>query len=333
MNNKQWTVGVTHLIKPPFDPELAGFDGRADFLYFNSTDESSFDKEWLKSIDAFLVWTPAISDRTICHLDKCKIVVRYGVGVDNVDLKGLNNSGIAFSNNPEYGPEDVADTAVAMLLSLQRRIVEHDYKARQYADTWQENHLSPTRHSRHSTVGVIGVGRIGISVINRIRAFGYRIVGYDPYVSNGMFRALAIERADSMAELVKQSELVTLHCPLTDETRAMINDDVVNRAKPGMILVNTARGGLIESLDVIHAGLRSGQLAGAGLDVIPDEPPVAHPLIEAWRAGVDWLQGRLIITPHNAFFSDHSMYDCRYKAAETARLFLENGIHRNAVTS
>jgi D-3-phosphoglycerate dehydrogenase len=119
---------------------------------------------------------------------------------------------------------------------------------------------------------------------------------------------------------------------LTEETKGMINAQVVNEAEPGLIFVNTARGMLIESLDLIEQSLKSGQMAAAGLDVLPVEPPQSHSLIDAWRNHEEWLKGRLIITPHNAFYSDYSMYEARYNAAETARLFLQENKHRNAVS-
>ncbi|MDH3858164.1 MAG: NAD(P)-binding domain-containing protein, partial [Gammaproteobacteria bacterium] len=258
---------------------------------------------------------------------------RYGVGYDKIDIATLERRGIVFSNNPEYGPEDVADTAMAMLLSLQRRIPEHDTKARGYTDSWQENHLAPTLHSKNACVGIVGLGRIGTSLGLRLKPFGYRILAYDPYLSNGMFRALQVERADSLAELVERVDILSLHCPLTDETRGMMNEAMFALARPGLIFINTARGGLIDNLDGIESALRSGQIAAAGLDVLPSEPPAEHPLIIAWREHAEWLQGRLLITPHNAFYSNHSMAECRYNAAQTACLMLEKNVHRNAVNS
>ena len=328
---KRWTVGVTHLVKPPFEPELEAFDGNAEIVWFESRDAHDYATDDLRRLDAMLVWTPVIDAATVRTLTNCRILVRYGVGYDRIDLDALAASGIAFSNNPEYGPEDVADTALAMILALQRRIVEHDCRARTYRDEWQENHLSPLRHSKQSCVGIVGLGRIGSSVSLRLKPFGYRVTAYDPYVSNGMFRALDVQRAHSLEELVEQADVLTLHCPLTDETRGMIDDTLLAKTKPGLIFVNTARGGLIANLGLVESGLRSGQLAAAGLDVLPQEPPADHALIRAWREQADWLRGRLLITPHNAFYSDHSFAECRYNAACTARLFLEQQVHRNRV--
>ena len=211
MQNKKWTVGVTHLIRPPFDAEQQAFFNKADIIYFDTRDENQFDKSDLQKLDAFLVWTPSIGIQTIKHLKKCKILVRYGVGYDKISLNILSENNIAFSNNPEYGPEDVADTAMALLLALQRRIVEHDNRSRNYDVTWQENHLAPVKHSKNMTLGIVGLGRIGTSMSLRLKAFGYRVIGYDPYISNGMFRAIGIERAESLSGLSDQIDALSMH--------------------------------------------------------------------------------------------------------------------------
>ena len=328
----RWTVGITHLVKPPFEPELDAFSGRARFVHFDSRDESGLDQQRLADLDALLIWTPPLSHRSIAALRKCRIVVRYGVGYDKIDLAGLREAGIAFANNPEYGPGDVADTAMAMLLSLRRRLLEHDAKAKAYTSSWQENFLSPMLQACDCTVGIVGVGRIGISVVNRLKPFGHRIIGYDPYVPTSHERAIGYERVSNLEALFSQSNVVTLHCPLTSETRAMVGRALIAAMPAGAVLINTARGALIESLDVVEEALRSGQLSAAGFDCLPQEPPAAHPLIAAWRRREAWLEGRLAITPHNAFFSDRGWRDVRFQAAQTARLFLEERVLRNEIT-
>ena len=331
MTKTRWTVGITHLIQPPFEPEIAAFDGQAEFVHFDSRDETEFDTTALKRLDAMLVWTPVISERTVRQLDRCRILVRYGVGFDRIDRDALAARNIAFSNNPEYGPEDIADTAMAMILGFQRRIVEHDVRARAYREIWQENILSPILHSKSASVGIVGLGRIGSCLSQRLQPFGYRTIAYDPYLPDSRFAELGVERSPSLEALAEQIDILSIHCPLTDETRGMIDAGVIGRARPGLIFVNTARGAIIDSLDTLESGLRCGQLAAAGLDVLPQEPPGDHPLIRAWRNADAWLQGRLLINPHNAFYSDESMARCRFNAAKTARLFLEEELHRNGV--
>ena len=326
-----WHIGITHLVKPPFDPEREAFGDEVSITLFDTNNEREFDPALLRELDAFLVWTPEISAHTVQHLTRCQIVVRYGVGYDKIDRAALSKAGIQFSNNPEYGPEDVADTAMSMILSLQRRIFQHDQVSRTYKTSWQENHLTPVFRSCANTVGVIGVGRIGSSVVNRLKPFGHQILGYDPYVSQGHSQSIGYERVHTLDELFSRSSIITLHCPLTNETRGMINAKRIAQLPQGAILVNTARGALVDNLTTIELGLRDGRLSATGLDVLPHEPPRPHALLTAWRNYEPWLAGRLIINPHNAFYSDQAMTKIRLNAAETARLYLNEGIHRNSV--
>ena len=328
----RWVVGITHPIAPPFAAEDEAFGGSARFVSIPERDERDMDANALASLDALLVWTPRISESTAARLTACRVLVRYGVGYERIDIGALARRAIAFANNPEYGPEDVADTAMAMLLGFARRVFEHDARARGHTGpNWQENRLSPTLHARDATVGVVGVGRIGMSLVNRLKPFGFRILGYDPFVPRGHHRALGYERCESLDALLAQSDFVSFHCPLDASTRGCIDARRLALMKPGAVLVNTARGGLLQSLDCLQAALRSGHLAGAGLDVLPEEPPLPHPLLDAWRRRDPWLEGRLVITPHNAFYSERSWREARFAAAETARQFLETGVLRNAV--
>ena len=326
-----WVVGISHPIEPPFTPEEEAFGGSARFVRLPPREEREMDDAALGSLDAFLVWTPRITEATAARLGRCRVLVRYGVGYDRIDIDALARHGIAFANNPEYGPEDVADTAVALLLGFSRRLFEHDARCRGYTGSWQENRIAPTRQARDATVGVVGVGRIGTSVVLRLRAFGFRVLGFDPYLPRGHERAIGYQRCETLDALLAESDFVTLHCPLTEETRGFIDARRLGLVKTGAVLVNTARGALVDSLDSLEAALRSGRLAGAGLDVLPEEPPPPHPLLDAWRAREPWLEGRLVVTPHNAFYSERSFHEARFAAALTARRFLEGGPLRNAV--
>ena len=329
--SKMWTIGITHLIAPPFTPETKAFLETVEIVHFPNRHEEHFNIEDLKRLDAFLVWTPSITRTTATHLSNCKILVRYGVGFDKIDLATLNEMGIKFSNNPGYGPHDVADTALGLILTLQRHILEHDIRARNFFSTWQENFIAPTLHSPDTTVGLVGLGRIGSSVAKRLKPFHYNIIAVDPFVSDDAFSRLGVERANNIDSLISQIDILTLHCPLTEETKHIISKNTLDKACSGLILINTARGGLIDSLDTIEYGLKSGVLSSAGLDVLPEEPPGEHSLISAWRSQEDWIKGRLIIQPHNAFYSNRSIIEARYRTAETAALFLEQDIHRYSV--
>ncbi|WP_448192026.1 C-terminal binding protein [Azospirillum sp. sgz301742] len=327
----RWTVGVTDHMMPPLDleAEALGADVEIDFLDVRR--EEDLDPARLARLDALLVWSVPVTARSIRHLTRCGAVVRFGVGYDKVDVSALTAAGIPFANNPDYGTEEVADHALALILSLQRRLWEHDARSRGYTMRWQTNTLSPLLRSSVATVGVVGVGRIGTAVVNRLKPFGYRVLGYDPHQPAGHEKAVGYARVRHLDELLGQADIVTLHCPLTAQTRGMIDAARLERFRAGAILVNTARGELLDGLDGVEAALRSGRLAAAGLDVLPTEPPGAHPLLDAWRAREGWLAGRLVITPHNAFHSDAAGVEMRRNAAETVRLFLEEGVLRNRV--
>jgi D-3-phosphoglycerate dehydrogenase len=164
-----------------------------------------------------------------------------------------------------------------------------------------------------------------------MKPFGCRVIGFDKYQPPGCERGAGYKRAASLKELLAASDAISLHCLLTEETAGMVDEAFLGAMKPGAILVNTARGGLFKNLDVIEAGLRSGQLGGLGTDVLPAEPPGEHPLIDAWRGFEPWLKGRLVITPHTAYYSESALYDMRHKAAETVVLFFNTNELRNRI--
>ncbi|MGR9459202.1 C-terminal binding protein (plasmid) [Rhizobium leguminosarum] len=330
---KKYVVGITdHMFgAPDLEAEVLGDDVEIDF--FATTDETLFSPERLARLDALMVWGARLGPKSIAHLSRCRGVVRYGVGYEKIDLSALADAGIPFANNPDYGTEEVADHALAMMLSLHRRLWEHDARARGYTTGWQVHSLKPLARSNRTTVGVIGVGRIGTAVVNRLKPFGFRILGYDPGQPRGHEKAVGYERTDRLDDLFAQADIVTLHCPANDETRGILGADGLSRLKPGAILVNTARGELLDDLDALEASLRNGHLAAAAIDTLAQEPPRDHPLLTAWRDRSDWLEGRLVITPHNAFYSDHAAIEMCHNAAQTIKILLEEGRLRNQITA
>lgn len=325
-------VGITdHMIgQPDLEAEVLGDDVEIEF--FGSTDEASFAPDRLARLDALMVWGARLGAASIAHLTRCKGVVRYGVGYEKINLAALEQAGIPFANNPDYGTEEVADHALAMILSLHRRLFEHDARARGYTSGWQVHSLKPLSRSNKATVGVVGVGRIGTAVVNRLKPFGFHILGYDPGQPPGHEKAVGYERTDRLEELFARSDVVTLHCPANGETRGLLGAEGLARLKPGAIVVNTARGELIDDLDALEGALRSGHLAAAAIDTLVTEPPRDHSLLSAWRNREDWLNGRLVITPHNAFYSDHAAVEMRTNAARTVRILLDEGRLRNQIT-
>lgn len=272
-----------------------------------------------------LVWHERIDDEYLEGFDYLKGVVRYGVGYDNIDLDALKRRKIVFCNTPDYGVEEVSDTAVAMLLSFARGIISYDRFSRSLkGERWQEEVIPMLRRSSRQTVGVIGAGRIGGSVCRKMKALGFNVTFFDPYLCSGYEKMIGVGRVNTLEELLSISDAISIHAPLTDETRGLVDDRFLSLTKKGVSLVNTARGEIIASLDVILGGLKSGQLESVALDVLPEEPPDPnHPLIKSWRADDEVTKGRLIINPHSAFYSIESYKEMRKSAATNAKRILE----------
>ncbi|MEB0110907.1 C-terminal binding protein [Variovorax sp. GrIS 2.14] len=302
----------------------------AQFVFLNSLNERKFKDSDLAGLDALLVWHAQITELSARRLKNCKIVVRYGIGYDQVDVAALRRAGIRFANNPSYCTEEVADTACAMILNGVRGVTRHDNLARHYGDEWQEHNLATWRSSDRN-VGLIGLGKIGVATALRLKAFGFNISAFDPYVDRGFWKSLGVNYAGTLDELLRSSDVVSLHCPLTEETVGMINAEFLACMKPDAILVNTGRGKLMQSLDTLAVHLRANRAFRVYLDVLPIEPPGDDRLIAAWRRNEDWLSGRLVVNPHNAYFSDQSHIEQRVDANETVRLALYDGIFRNTI--
>jgi len=326
-----WNIGVTDYVRPPFDLEQAVFGADADLVDLGWETGAVRDLEAVCGLDALLVWHATIDEEVAEAAERCQVVVRYGVGVDNIDLEALDRRGIVVCNTPAYGVEEVADTTLALIMSLHRGIYRYDEASRWCESGWQEHVLETSTRASDTTVGVIGLGRIGSSVVLRLKAVGYRVVGFDPYVPVGIEKVLGCARVGSLEDLRTAADIVSLHCTLTRETKGMIDSAFLADMRPEAILVNTARGALLRSLDDLEQALKSGHLVAAGLDVLPEEPPPECSLIRDWRCREEWLRGRLILTPHTAFYSAASWSEMRRSAAETALQVLGGGAARHVV--
>lgn len=249
---------------------------------------------------------------------RCRIVVRSGVGFDNVDLAGWGRRGVPVCNVPDYGTSEVADHAIALMLALARGTATYQEAVR--ADPsggWRFAAAPAVRRLRGAVFGVVGLGRIGLAAALRARAFGMEIAFHDPYLPSGTEIAVGMRRMPTLSSLLAIADVLSLHAPLSEETHGLIGGRALARAKPGMILVNTARGQIVD-LAALQRALKSGRIAAAGLDVLEREPADAgHPLIAAWHKREPWLDGRLIVTPHAAFYSPASIRDLRTKSVQT----------------
>jgi D-3-phosphoglycerate dehydrogenase len=268
-------------------------------------------------------------------LERCRIIVRAGVGFDHIDLDAAAEAGIPVCNTPDYGTSEVADHAIGLMLALRRGIVSYHQHLVASPSKGFDYSLAPlVGRLRGKVFGVVGLGRIGTATALRAKAFGMTVVAYDPLVSRGTEIAVGVERKESLEEVLAISDVVSLHCPLTSETRRMINATTLRQMRKEAILINTARGAIIDT-DALIDALRQGIIAGAGIDVLPVEPPKDDDaLAMAYRGRADPLVGdRLLITPHAAWSSPESVSDARRLAVETAMLYLREGRLRNLVNN
>ena len=257
---------------------------------------------------ALILWHgPQITADIIARMGNCRAIIRNGVGVDTVDLAAAAKAGIAVCNVPDYGTEEVADHALALTLALYRQLFPLDAAAKQLA--WKIDAPGKMRRLRTQTFGVLGLGRIGTAAALRAKAFGFKVVFYDPYVKSGTHKAVGVEPVGSLDELLQISDTISIHTPLTSETRGIIGEREIARMKPGAFLVNTARGDIVQKAP-LFAALRSGHLAGAGLDVVEDEP---------LRTQEETETPNLICTCHAAFCSPEGMVEMRSTSARIAR--------------
>lgn len=291
--------------------------------------EEVSDRQWA-TCDG-VVCTLDIPEEHVGKMKRCRIFVKRTVGYDNIDLKRWGELGVPVCNNPGYGTREVADHAIALMLTIIRGINFHNQRLRaDPAGNWSRT-LNPfAKRLSDCTFGVVGLGRVGTATAVRAHAFGMEVIFYDPYRSEDDV-SIAIRRAESLTELMGQSDVVSLHTPLNDETRHMIGVDALKAARPGLILINTARGAVID-FDALYGAMKQEVVLAAGLDVLPREPAdTQDPLIKAWQAGEEWVRDRLILTPHHGFFTPESLRDMRAFAAQTAARYLRDGRLENCV--
>ncbi|MEO1263868.1 MAG: NAD(P)-dependent oxidoreductase [Bacteroidota bacterium] len=268
--------------------------------------------------EVLIVWHEKINDEFCKNLPNLRGVQRYGVGYDNLDLDYLKSRNIIACNNPDYGVDEVSDSAVAMIMNISRGISNYNFQAKSYFNNWQENVNREIKRNSDTVVGIIGAGRIGGSVLMKCNALRYKTVFYDPYKERGYEKMIGSQRLDSLDELLAISDIVSIHTPLNDETAGIINKSFIKKMKVGSSLVNTARGGLIDHIDDLLDPLMTGHLNNVALDVIPNEPPRDEKLIELWRKSDPKIQGKIIINPHTSYFSQASIRELRTNAAKNA---------------
>jgi D-3-phosphoglycerate dehydrogenase/C-terminal binding protein len=329
--NRLFKVVITDFITEPLDFERRILDGVAEIVALDAMGEAELEGR-IEDADAIMVYHYFRFTRaSIERLGNCKVIVRPGVGYDGIDTVAAREHGIPVCNVPDYGTEEVADSALGMALSLARGAHFLNSRLRRGLGDWSVNQAAPIQRLRGRVFGIVGCGRIGTASALRAKSFGFDVVFYDPYLPDGVEKALGVRRVDRFETLLKQSHIVTLHCPLTDETRNMIKSSQIAQMPPGSFLINTARGGIVDTDAVVDA-LASGHLAGAGIDVLEKEPPPEDSaVLKAWRDPGHPAHDRLLLTPHSAFHCEEGSEEFRTKGAQEVRRALLGEPLRNVV--
>jgi C-terminal binding protein len=296
---------------------------------------AELDSAHCDAADGLMIMRWAVTAADLDRFPRLRCVVRMGVGYDKLDRKALAERNILVCNVPDYGTTEVADHALALALTLRRGILlHHELQRRDPPAPWRSFHHPMIRRLGVQNFGIVGLGRIGTAVALRAKAFNFRVAFYDPYLPNGVELALGIDRAASLEELLRQTDTLSIHTPLTPETRGLLGHAELGLLRPGAVVINDARGPILD-LDALLVHLKSGHVAGAGLDVLPVEPPVdpVPELLRLYRAREPWLEGRLVVTPHAAWLTPESETDTRRKSAETMRAALLTNRPQNVITT
>jgi D-3-phosphoglycerate dehydrogenase len=296
-------VAVTDSVFPSLDPsrEVLKELGAELRIADEPTPESIL--EVAQDADGLLVTYAQVNADLIEKLERCKVISRFGIGYDNVDIDAASARGIVVTYVPDYCVDEVADHAMALLLALARKVTFSNDLVQN--GRWEMQAVAPLFRLRGRTLGLIGFGKIPRAVVPKAQAFGIKVIASDPYISEETFSALGVEQVD-FEQLVERSDYVSIHAPLTPETEHLMGAEAFRKMKPEALIVNTARGAIVDTEALVEA-LNDRQISGAALDVLPEEPPSAD----------SKLLGRpdIILTPHTGFYSEDSLLDLQTKAA------------------
>ena len=298
------------------DGEYASFDGEKKIfeddtftLHIHQCKTEDEVIEAAKDADAILNQYAPVTRKVIEQLTKCKVITRYGVGVDTIDVEAATDHSIIVANVTDYCIDEVSDHAIALLLSLSRKINSLDRSVK--SGEWSYNHIKPVNRLRGMTLGICGFGSIGREVARKAQAFNLKVIAFDPYVDEQTAKKNNVKLVD-FDTVLQESDFLSLHMPLNKQTEHMIDVQALTRVKSNVYIINTGRGGLIDE-DALIDALKNGKIAGAGLDVV-ETIPLKSPL--------DKLDN-VIVTPHVGYYSESSLKDLQRIAAEQCRMVLD----------
>lgn len=294
-------VVITDTVSPDLSIELSMLEGRAEVKHAQGKTSEEL-KEMLRDADAVLNCYTPLSEEMVAGMQRCKIIARSGIGVDTIPVDVAAQKGIMVTNVPDYCIDEVADHTLALILALRRGIDQGATQTRR--GQWDLKSLPPIHRNAGCKLGLVGFGNIAQAVAKRARAIKLEIIVHDPFLAADVASAHEVAQV-TLDELLSQADVLSLHVPLNAHTHHMIDDAALRKMKPAAVVVNTARGGLIDTQALLQA-LDEGRIAGAGLDVMEQEPPRDLEVASRTR--------NLILTPHAAFYSVESMEELRSKS-------------------
>jgi len=314
----KFRVVVTDYNFPDLEYETRVLQGVAEVEGFHCRTEDEV-IEACRGADGILNQAVLMTRRVIEGLDRAKVIVRYGIGYDNVDIEAATQRGVYVCNVPDYCLDEVADHALALILSLLRRVTWAHRHMAQGGFDWKA--VRPVHRLEALTAGVVGTGNIGRRVVQRLRALNLKVKAYDPYVPDEQVSGLGAEPV-SLQDLLSSADIITVHAPLSKSTYHMIGEKEIGLMKRSAYIVNTSRGALLDEAALARA-LKEGHIAGAALDIFEEEPlPEDSPL-----RGLP----NTVLTPHMAWYSEESLVELRTKSAEEVRRVLQGERPRNLV--
>jgi D-3-phosphoglycerate dehydrogenase len=271
---------------------FASYD--AELMICQCSDEDDLIKT-VSDAQVIIFTSSKINAKVISRLKNCRMIIRYGIGLDNIDIKAASERGIYVCNTPEYGTFAVAEHAFALMLGLNRKLILLDHNVRNHI--WGLESIIPVHSLRFKILGIVGFGNIGRHVSKMALSFDMKVIINDPYINNETAKEYNVDSV-SFDDLILNSDHISVHVPLNRETKHLFDENVFRRMKKNATIINTSRGDVINQDELIEA-LRSGQIAGAGLDVFPDEP--VHQDNELLT------MNNVILSPHVAWYSEESI--------------------------
>jgi D-3-phosphoglycerate dehydrogenase / 2-oxoglutarate reductase len=314
-----FVVAVTDYVFPSLEPEQRVLEPLGAQLRAKQCKSAEEIIELTREADAVLNCYAKMTAQVIEKLSRCKIIARYGIGVDNVDLAAATKARILVTNVPDYCVDEVSDHALALMLALARHVVAADGAVK--GGAWDVVAHAGIRRLRGQTLGLVGFGKIAKAVASKVQPLGMKVLVYDPYLEPALISEHGAE-AVSFERVLTEADAISIHVPLSPETRSLIGQRELARMKPTAFLINTSRGGIVDE-QALAIALKEKRVGGAALDVLsPEPPPADHPLRQA---------PNVILTPHLAFYSRESVIELQTKAAEEVARALKGEPPRSPV--